>query len=627
MGLSIDSSDPAVLGGVALATPATIALAVGVGDLRTLDAILGIMRASDPALRAAALRGLGAAGDTRVAGLARAALRDSDERVRVAAVEALARLSTSDAAGAVEALIGYDATALEGLRIAEDVQGEGITKAAAARVAATADPAVRGAAIAALGRQTTPLAVRALVALAAAPQLQGDALGELARSPSPAALGALEEMAADGPGGPLASSRRLAGRAYFVRRFVRGVRSRRLDALLEGLAVSGDRRDRAVGMQALVALGERRVDAALSDPDARVRRAGAMGALGNWDASAALRLVARGAVETDEATRRVLALGWTAPAAGDLVSTSVLVERARAGGPDAPVAAFALACRSDEALVSEVDALLGSRDPVLRAQAARGLGVTGAPDAAGRLTRAYAWEADPRVRRAIVSALAVRAAARAPGAQAIREGVLDARRSPRPGPRDAMDGVDGDGAKGATGAARLARRPRRHVDRLVAAEGAATALDRTALLVPSGAGALPIVFDDEGYSLVPGVSPGEARLRLAPDPPPYLLRRHEPADPLSPCRSCRSCRGGRDALVRGGHQTADRDVQVLERGELPLEESLRLFEEGVKLSRMSQQKLDTAEKRVEQLLAVDEQGRPRTTPFATDSADEDDADW
>ena len=67
-------------------------------------------------------------------------------------------------------------------------------------------------------------------------------------------------------------------------------------------------------------------------------------------------------------------------------------------------------------------------------------------------------------------------------------------------------------------------------------------------------------------------------------------------------------------------------VQVLERGELPLEESLRLFEEGVKLSRVSQQKLDTAEKRVEQLLAVDEQGRPRTAAFATDSADEGETD-
>jgi exodeoxyribonuclease VII small subunit len=62
-------------------------------------------------------------------------------------------------------------------------------------------------------------------------------------------------------------------------------------------------------------------------------------------------------------------------------------------------------------------------------------------------------------------------------------------------------------------------------------------------------------------------------------------------------------------------------VQTLERGELSLEESLRLFEEGVKLSRVSQARLDGAEKRVEQLLAVDEQGRARTTPFATEAAE------
>jgi exodeoxyribonuclease VII small subunit len=62
-------------------------------------------------------------------------------------------------------------------------------------------------------------------------------------------------------------------------------------------------------------------------------------------------------------------------------------------------------------------------------------------------------------------------------------------------------------------------------------------------------------------------------------------------------------------------------VQTLERGDLPLEESLRLFEEGVKLSRVSQERLDTAEKRVEELLAVDGQGRARTAPFATDATD------
>jgi exodeoxyribonuclease VII small subunit len=63
-------------------------------------------------------------------------------------------------------------------------------------------------------------------------------------------------------------------------------------------------------------------------------------------------------------------------------------------------------------------------------------------------------------------------------------------------------------------------------------------------------------------------------------------------------------------------------VQTLERGDLSLEESLRLFEEGVKLSRASQERLDVAEKRVEQLLAVDDQGAARTRPFATDAAQE-----
>jgi exodeoxyribonuclease VII small subunit len=67
-------------------------------------------------------------------------------------------------------------------------------------------------------------------------------------------------------------------------------------------------------------------------------------------------------------------------------------------------------------------------------------------------------------------------------------------------------------------------------------------------------------------------------------------------------------------------------VQALERGDLPLEESLRLFEEGVKLSRLSQARLDAAEKRVEQLLSVDDKGRATTTPFSTDAAEGDDRD-
>lgn len=51
-------------------------------------------------------------------------------------------------------------------------------------------------------------------------------------------------------------------------------------------------------------------------------------------------------------------------------------------------------------------------------------------------------------------------------------------------------------------------------------------------------------------------------------------------------------------------------VDKLEDGDLPLDASLALFEEGVRLARVSQARLDSAEKRVEQLLAIDEEGRP-----------------
>lgn len=46
-----------------------------------------------------------------------------------------------------------------------------------------------------------------------------------------------------------------------------------------------------------------------------------------------------------------------------------------------------------------------------------------------------------------------------------------------------------------------------------------------------------------------------------------------------------------------------RVVESLEKGDLPLEASLQCFEEGVRLTREGQKRLDLAEKRVEQLLA------------------------
>ena len=50
-------------------------------------------------------------------------------------------------------------------------------------------------------------------------------------------------------------------------------------------------------------------------------------------------------------------------------------------------------------------------------------------------------------------------------------------------------------------------------------------------------------------------------------------------------------------------------VRELEQGDLSLEDSLKLFEDGVKLSRQCQERLNQAERRIE-ILLKDENGNP-----------------
>ena len=51
-------------------------------------------------------------------------------------------------------------------------------------------------------------------------------------------------------------------------------------------------------------------------------------------------------------------------------------------------------------------------------------------------------------------------------------------------------------------------------------------------------------------------------------------------------------------------------VSELEGGDLPLDRSLALFEEGVGLARNAEERLDRAERRIEELLGIDAQGKP-----------------
>ena len=62
-------------------------------------------------------------------------------------------------------------------------------------------------------------------------------------------------------------------------------------------------------------------------------------------------------------------------------------------------------------------------------------------------------------------------------------------------------------------------------------------------------------------------------------------------------------------------------VHQLEDGDLPLEKSLELFEQGIRLSRECQERLGQAERRIEILLR-DNQGRTVVSPFQPSENDE-----
>jgi len=55
-------------------------------------------------------------------------------------------------------------------------------------------------------------------------------------------------------------------------------------------------------------------------------------------------------------------------------------------------------------------------------------------------------------------------------------------------------------------------------------------------------------------------------------------------------------------------------VQELEKGDIPLEQSLKLFEEGIKLSRICNKRLEEAERKVE-ILIKDKNGIMKAEPF------------
>jgi exodeoxyribonuclease VII small subunit len=68
-------------------------------------------------------------------------------------------------------------------------------------------------------------------------------------------------------------------------------------------------------------------------------------------------------------------------------------------------------------------------------------------------------------------------------------------------------------------------------------------------------------------------------------------------------------------------------VEQLERGDLPLEESVRLFERGVKLSNACKTQLSSAESRIQVLLEPTEKGPVLVGELAVEVAEDEDEEY
>lgn len=82
-------------------------------------------------------------------------------------------------------------------------------------------------------------------------------------------------------------------------------------------------------------------------------------------------------------------------------------------------------------------------------------------------------------------------------------------------------------------------------------------------------------------------------------------------------------KGGNE--FEGAFQKLETIVAKLENEEISLDESLKLFEEGVSLSRFCHSKLEEIEKKIETIVA-DSKGNPKTAPFREEDEEPEDVD-
>ena len=478
-------------------TPALARVLGVIGDQRAFHLLRDFVKRGAPEVRSEAALALTRLGDLETVLVARHWLaHERDPGMRIAAARILAQAHAPDAARAISALLGAAVTRTAGLELALEAPSAELVLPLS-ELAPKAEGNELTSVLSALGRSSDARAASLLATELKRPERAGLAAYALATFAGEAASDELERALGQAQQAPLAV------RAIAVRSVVLGVSLSRANAF-ERLLGSREPRERAAAAWALSVLEPDRAAELVTSSDPDVARAAARTAF--VSARAARAAANRLGAELDPLTRAALAASLAHPDGRAAISTRKLFVLLEQGNVETPLIAFALATRDHLELRPRIEALLQSGDALLRAHVALGLGESPEPSAIGLLERAYRFEVDPSVRRAIVRALGQRhepAKKRLLWLAATLEPDPEARETAR----IALSGARIASPLTGPSAAWLSLLPN--------SAGLGAARRPLVVVVPGGL-ALPVVSDPDGIVALARLARGPVSLRLAP---------------------------------------------------------------------------------------------------------------
>lgn len=481
-----------------------VQLLSGLADQRGFADLRSFVRHGSPDVRAAAAVALTRLGDLETVPLARFWLEKEKLPVlELAGARILAITHAPDAPQAITRLLGDAKTRRPALALALAAPARALLPALAARLEHADEGELPGL-LGAISRAGGPRAAALLAAELDKPRRAALAAYALARCPGAAARAKIEAALGS------SRTRRLAARAAVVRYVALGERVSGVERTLRGLLASKAPADRAAGAWGLSTLDDTTAVRLLASHDPVVVRAAARAAA--WKPRVALVAAERLAVERDPTTRVALAASLAVRAGADHVPTRVLMQLIDSGSAATPLAVRALAARDSKVLRPRIVALLRSSEALIRAHAALGLGDSQRPSAVGVLSRAYRFEPDAGVRRAIVVALSRLAHARRTLGLAAS---LDGNSAVREAAHRALAGRRLYGLAPGSSVLWVALVPSD-------AKRPHTATAGSVELVTASGLALPALPDPDGLLVATGLPAGPVELRVAPAAPTHL---------------------------------------------------------------------------------------------------------